>query len=82
MTTAQSFIVDRKSKFAQFWTLIKPLQTGLLLATGVAGYMSAHGTVDIPILFISSALPGRTWLLQQIMLPKYMASNYQTFHSQ
>jgi protoheme IX farnesyltransferase len=42
-------------KFAQFWTLIKPLQTGLLLATGVAGYMSAHARVSIPLLLVMSA---------------------------
>jgi protoheme IX farnesyltransferase len=30
-----------KSKFVSYWPLIKSLQTGLLLATGLAGYMSA-----------------------------------------
>jgi len=42
MTTTQSQIVNRKSKIAYYWSLTKPLQTGLLLATGVAGYMSAR----------------------------------------
>ncbi len=40
--TAQSSIVNRKSKFALYWPLTKPLQSGLLLATGLAGYMSAR----------------------------------------
>ncbi len=31
-----------KAKFRIYWPLIKALQTGLLLATGVAGYMSAR----------------------------------------
>jgi heme o synthase len=31
-----------KAKFRLFWPLIKPLQSGLLLMTGVAGYMSAR----------------------------------------
>ncbi len=30
------------SKIRQYWTLIKSMQTGLLLSTGVAGYMSAR----------------------------------------
>ena len=54
MTTAQSSIVNRKSKIMQFWTLIKPLQSGLLLATGIAGYMSAHTSVNIPLLLVMS----------------------------
>jgi protoheme IX farnesyltransferase len=36
-------IVDLvKSKFSSYLPLIKSLQTGLLLSTGLAGYMSAH----------------------------------------
>ena len=31
------------SAFRRYWPLIKSLQTGLLLATGIAGYFSAHG---------------------------------------
>ncbi len=31
-----------KSLFRRYWPLIKSLQTGLLLATGIAGYLSAH----------------------------------------
>jgi protoheme IX farnesyltransferase len=44
MTTiaAQSKIVNLKSKIALYWPLTKPLQSGLLLATGLAGYMSAR----------------------------------------
>ena len=39
---AQSKIVNLKSKIRLYWPLIKALQTGLLLATGLAGYMSAR----------------------------------------
>ena len=38
----QSKIVNLKSKIKLYWPLIKALQTGLLLATGLAGYMSAR----------------------------------------
>ncbi len=38
----RSSIQYLKSKFKQYWPLIKGLQTGLLLATGLAGYMSAR----------------------------------------
>ena len=41
-----------KSKFAMFWSLTKPSQSGLLLATGLAGYMSAR----CPIFNISTIL--------------------------
>ena len=40
------------SKFAMFWSLTKPSQSGLLLATGLAGYMSAR----CPIFNISTIL--------------------------
>jgi protoheme IX farnesyltransferase len=46
----KSQIENRKSKLALYLPLIKSLQTGLLLATGVAGYLSAHTAVDIPTL--------------------------------
>lgn len=39
---AQSQIANKKSKIAHYWSLTKPLQSGLLLATGLAGYMSAR----------------------------------------
>src|SRR3972149_7534301 len=44
MTTlaAQSTSVNLKSKIALYWPLTKPSQSGLLLATGLAGYMSAR----------------------------------------
>ncbi|MFZ5821507.1 MAG: heme o synthase [Chloroflexota bacterium] len=43
MTTAtQSQIENRKSKIGTYWSLTKPLQSGLLLATGIAGYLSAR----------------------------------------
>jgi heme o synthase len=38
---AQSSI-NLKQKIAHYWSLTKPLQSGLLLATGLAGYMSAR----------------------------------------
>lgn len=40
------------SKFAMFWSLTKPSQSGLLLATGLAGYMSAR----CPVFHISTIL--------------------------
>lgn len=54
-TAAQSSIVNRKSKISQFWTLTKPSQSGLLLATGIAGYMSAHTAPSFPLLLVMSA---------------------------
>jgi len=33
-----------------YWPLIKSLQTGLLLSTGIAGYLSAHTTLDMGVL--------------------------------
>ncbi len=41
-TAAQSQIANQKSKISLYWSLTKPLQSGLLLATGLAGYMSAR----------------------------------------
>ncbi len=35
-------MITLKTKFRTFWQLIKSLQTGLLLATGLAGYMTAR----------------------------------------
>ncbi len=40
----QSAICNLQSAFRRYWPLIKSLQTGLLLATGVAGYFSAHSS--------------------------------------
>jgi len=40
------------AKFRLYWPLVKGLQSGLLLATGVAGYMSAHGKPDLFILLM------------------------------
>jgi protoheme IX farnesyltransferase len=40
--TFQTTIKNLKSKIRMYWTLTKSLQTGLLLATGLAGYMSAR----------------------------------------
>ena len=38
----QSNIQNLNSKIQLYWPLIKSIQTGLLLATGMAGYLSAH----------------------------------------
>ena len=43
------------AKLRQYQPLIKSLQTGLLVTTGVAGYMSAHAKVNIPLLLVMSA---------------------------
>ena len=63
----QSFIVTIKSKINLYWSLIKSLQTGLLLMTGLAGYLSAHAVIQwisflqiIPSLFL--AISGSTIL--------------------
>jgi protoheme IX farnesyltransferase len=39
------------AKLRLYWPLIKSLQTGLLLSTGLAGYMSAHSTAGLNVLF-------------------------------
>lgn len=38
-------------KIRLYWPLIKSLQTGLLLATGIAGYLSSRPPFDLSILF-------------------------------
>jgi len=44
-------IVDKiKSKARAYLPLIKTWQTGLLLSTGIAGYLSAHTTPDLGVL--------------------------------
>ena len=55
------------AKFRLYWPLIKSLQTGLLLMTGTAGYLSAHAFIHwndflqmIPSLFL--AISGSTIL--------------------
>ena len=55
------------TKFHLYWPLIKSLQTGLLLMTGMAGYLSAHADIHwnsflqmIPSLFL--AISGSTIL--------------------
>jgi protoheme IX farnesyltransferase len=62
-----SFASSFKGKIRLYWALIKPLQTGLLLMTGIAGYLSAHAPVHwnqflqmIPSLFL--AISGSTIL--------------------
>lgn len=39
------------NKVRLYWPLIKSLQTGLLLATGIAGYLSSRPPFDLPLLF-------------------------------
>lgn len=50
-----------KSKIQLYWPLIKSLQTGLLVATGLAGYMSARCPIfnlsTLAGLFVSLARP-------------------------
>src|SRR5687767_6732667 len=37
------------NKVRLYWPLIKSLQTGLLLATGIAGYLSSRPPFDLPL---------------------------------
>lgn len=55
ITAARSPISTLKSKIRLYWPLVKGLQTGLLLATGVAGYMSAHIEPQVFSLFMLAA---------------------------
>jgi protoheme IX farnesyltransferase len=43
------------TKLRLYWPLIKSLQTGLLLSTGIAGFLSAHVTVRLSQLLGLSA---------------------------
>jgi protoheme IX farnesyltransferase len=61
------FVSSLKLKIRAYWALIKSLQTGLLLMTGLAGYLSAHAEIHwndflqmIPSLFL--AISGSTIL--------------------
>ncbi len=63
----QNFIVTIRSRVGLYWSLTKSLQTGLLLMTGLAGYLSAHAAIQwatflqmIPSLFL--AISGSTVL--------------------
>ena len=38
------------NKIRLYWPLIKSLQTGLLLSTGIAGYLSARPPYDLSLL--------------------------------
>lgn len=65
-SVADGTYLNFKNKLALYWPLIKSLQTGLLLVTGVAGYLSSHKTnwgdfaQMIPSLFL--AISGSTIL--------------------
>jgi len=48
MTNNGDRMYTLKSRFRRYWPLIKSMQTGLLLATGLAGYMSARCPVFNP----------------------------------
>ena len=63
----KNIIVTIKSRVGLYWSLTKSLQTGLLLMTGLAGYLSAHAAIQwaaflqmIPSLFL--AISGSTVL--------------------
>lgn len=45
--TIQSSIANHKSKIKLYWPLIKSTQTGLLLATGIAGFLSAGTRIGL-----------------------------------
>jgi heme o synthase len=65
VATAQASIINLKSKLHLYWPLIKSTQTGLLLSTGLAGYLSAHTPVSIVMLIglsisLSLAISGST----------------------
>jgi protoheme IX farnesyltransferase len=65
---SQSKIEILKSKIRSYWPLIKSLQTGLLVATGLAGYMSARcpvfnlGTMVGLFVSLMAAISGSTIL--------------------
>jgi protoheme IX farnesyltransferase len=52
-------IRNLRSKIKLYWPLIKSLQTGLLLSTGIAGYLSAHGKAN---LLVMAGLAGSLFL--------------------
>lgn len=67
VSVSQAMVITLKSKLPLYWSLIKSLQTGLLLMTGLAGYLSAHIIINwglllniIPSLFL--AISGSTIL--------------------
>ena len=45
--SAQSSIINRKSKIKLYWPLIKSSQTSLLLLTGIAGFLSAGTRIGL-----------------------------------
>jgi protoheme IX farnesyltransferase len=54
--TVRSKTAEHQSKIKYYWSLTKPLQSGLLLATGLAGYMSARCPIfSIPTVLGTSA---------------------------
>jgi heme o synthase len=51
----QEFIVNKLiHRIKLYMPMIKTLQTGLLLATGIAGYLSSHAPVQVPTLVAMS----------------------------
>ena len=67
-TTSPFWIAFLKSKFHLYWPLTKSLQTGLLLSTGLAGYMSTRcpvfnmGTILGLVISLFLAIAGSTVL--------------------
>jgi protoheme IX farnesyltransferase len=65
---SQTKIASLKSKIRLYWPLIKSLQTGLLVSTGLAGYMSARcpifslGTLAGLFISLTAAISGSTIL--------------------
>jgi protoheme IX farnesyltransferase len=65
---SQSKIANLKSKIGSYWLLIKSLQTGLLVSTGLAGYMSARcpifnlGTLAGLFISLVASISGSTLL--------------------
>jgi heme o synthase len=47
---ANVIFIAVKKKLRLYWPLIKSLQSGLLLATGIAGYLSAHTHPSLAIM--------------------------------
>ena len=63
------------AKLRLYWPLIKSLQTGLLLSTGLAGYLSAHHDLSLPELIEPGRqpVPGdlRQHHLEYVVRPRY-----------
>ena len=77
---SQSKIANLKSKIRLYWPLIKSLQTGLLVSTGMAGYMSARCPIfnlgTLAGLFISlTGFHQRQYHSQHVVGPRHRRQN-------